>query len=93
MSFDDLLDLWSEDTALQLAAASAAIAAGNLPEAARLVHSASGASGICGVASLAQELKLVESLAAQGKRGDAASALAHAQARFAGLSGALHNAE
>ena len=46
MTFEELVDLWSVETGSQLAAASAALAAGQLAEAARLVHSASGASAL-----------------------------------------------
>jgi len=93
MAFEELLRLWADDTALQLAAASAALAAGNLADAARLVHGASGASGICGISALAEQLKMVEQLAVQGRSSDAQKALASAQVRFACLSGALQNAD
>jgi HPt (histidine-containing phosphotransfer) domain-containing protein len=91
MTFDELVNLWAEDTAAQLTAATAALAAGRLAEAARLVHSASGASGICGIAALADELKSAELLAVAGRGAEAGEALANAQRRFAMLSGALHN--
>jgi hypothetical protein len=89
MSFEELVDLWSTDTAAQLALASAALAAGNLAEAARLAHGASGTSGLCGVASLAADLRNVESLAAAGRATDAQAALARAQVSLASLSGEL----
>ncbi len=91
MSFAELLHLWSDDTALQLTSAGAALAAGNLAEAARLAHGAAGASGICGVAALADELKMVEALSVEGRCEDARAALATAQVRFTRLSGALEN--
>jgi HPt (histidine-containing phosphotransfer) domain-containing protein len=90
LSFDDLLELWSADTAKQLAQASAALAAGDMREAARLVHSASGASGLCGVTALAEQLKMVELLAVEGRCRDAQQALASARLRFAGINVALH---
>lgn len=91
LPFDELLELWADDTEQQLEAASAALGVGNLIEAARLVHSASGASGICGVDALASQLKIVETLAVLGRRQDARQALEQAQIRFACLSGALLN--
>jgi HPt (histidine-containing phosphotransfer) domain-containing protein len=91
LAFAELVALWADDTAQQLDAASAALAADNLPEAARLVHGASGASGICGVSTLADHLKIVETLAVQGRSNDARQALAQAQVRFACLSAALQN--
>jgi HPt (histidine-containing phosphotransfer) domain-containing protein len=90
LSFGELVDLWTADTASQLALASAALSAGNLAETARLVHSASGASGICGVTSLADELRIVQSLAEAGRRDAAQAALEQAQTSFADLSGELH---
>lgn len=90
LSFDELLTLWSDDTTAQLAGAGAALAAGNLAEAARLVHGASGASGLCGVAALSEELRRVEALAIAGRRKEASAALEVATERFASLSGALH---
>jgi HPt (histidine-containing phosphotransfer) domain-containing protein len=90
LAFDDLVEMWSEDTRKQLALASAALAAGDAREAARLVHGASGASGMCGVAALAEQLRMVEDLAVEGRCGDAQQVLARAQMRFAGISGALH---
>ncbi len=91
MTYDELLELWSTDTATQLADASAALAAGNLGDAARLVHSASGASGICKIATLAEELKTAENLAKDG-RGDAATeALKKAERRFRVINTALNN--
>jgi HPt (histidine-containing phosphotransfer) domain-containing protein len=91
MTFEELVDLWADDTEAQLTAASAALAAGRLAEAARLVHSASGASGLCGITSLAEELKSAELFATQGRGADASEALANAQRRFTQLNGALHN--
>jgi HPt (histidine-containing phosphotransfer) domain-containing protein len=93
LPFDELVTLWVDDTGQQLAAASAALAAGNLPEAARLVHGASGASGMCGVANLADQLRIVETLAVEGRCSDASQALAQAQIRFACLSGALQSGD
>jgi HPt (histidine-containing phosphotransfer) domain-containing protein len=89
LPFDELLELWADDTEQQLEAASTALGAGNLIEAARLVHSASGASGICGVDALASQLKIVETLAVLGRPRHARQALEQAQVRFACLSGAL----
>jgi len=91
MPFEELVTLWSGETAAQLASASAALTAGNLEEAARLVHSASGSSSICGVTTLAEELKSAEKLAAAGRGDDARQALANAHRRFTAISGALHN--
>ena len=91
MTYDELLDLWAIETASQLSSASAALAAGNLREAARLVHSASGASGICRIVTLADELKTAENLAKEGRGDAAARALEKAQQRFTSLNGALHN--
>ena len=91
MTYDELLELWAVETASQLASASAALAAGNLREAARLVHSASGASGICRIVTLADELKTAENLAKEGRVDAAAQALEKAQQRFTTLNGALHN--
>lgn len=90
LPFDDLLNLWSEDTANQLWLASAALVAGDHREAARLAHGACGASGLCGVKALADQLRMVEDLAGEGRCGDAQQVLASAQVRFAGISGALH---
>jgi HPt (histidine-containing phosphotransfer) domain-containing protein len=92
MAFEELLDLWSSDTAKLLARANVAMAAGNLTEAARLVHSASGASGICKIATLAEELKTAELLAKDGRRDAATVALAQAERRFTAINGALHGA-
>jgi HPt (histidine-containing phosphotransfer) domain-containing protein len=91
MPFEELVSLWAGETETQLASASAALAAGNLEEAARLVHSASGSSSICGVTTLAEELKSAEKLAAAGRGEDARQALANAHRRFTAISGALHN--
>jgi len=90
MTFDELLELWSTDTATQLAAASAALVAGNLGEAARLVHSASGASGICQIATLAEELKTAENLAKDGRADAATEALNKAERRFKAINTALN---
>jgi HPt (histidine-containing phosphotransfer) domain-containing protein len=90
MAFEELLDLWSSDTSKLLARANVAMASGNLAEAARLVHSASGASGICKISTLAEELKTAELLAKDGRRDAAAEALAKAERRFMSIDGALH---
>ena len=90
MAFEELLALWSSDTAKLIARAKVAMAAGNLTEAARLVHSASGASGICNIAALADELKTAELLAKDGHRDAATEALARAERRFMAINGALH---
>ena len=89
LSFDDLVKLWSTETADQLQSAVTAIAAGNLPEAARLVHGAAGATGMCGVAGLADQLKAVELLTAAGRVNDAQKALTRARVRFERVSGLL----
>jgi HPt (histidine-containing phosphotransfer) domain-containing protein len=90
MAFEELVDLWSSDTAKLLARAKVAMATGNLDEAARLAHSASGASGICKIAKLAEELKTAELLAKDGHRDAACEALARAERRFTAIDGALH---
>jgi HPt (histidine-containing phosphotransfer) domain-containing protein len=90
LAFGELVEMWSEDTRLQLRLASAALVAGDLREAARLIHGASGSSGMCGVTALAEQLRMVENLAVEGRGGDAQQVLASAQVRFAGISGALH---
>jgi HPt (histidine-containing phosphotransfer) domain-containing protein len=89
LSFDDLVKLWSTETADQLESAVAALAAGNLPEAARLVHGAAGATGMCGVVALADQLKAVELLAVAGRGSDAQEALTRARTRFERVSGLL----
>jgi hypothetical protein len=89
LSFNDLVTLWSTETAEQLTSADAALEAGNLPEAARLVHGAAGASGMCGVAGLADQLKAVELLAVAGRGPDAQQALVRARARFTRVSAQL----
>ena len=91
MPFEELVNLWTGETEAQLASASRALAAGNFEEAARLVHSASGSSSICGVTTLADELKSAEKLAAAGRGNDARQALANAHRRFTAISGALQN--
>jgi HPt (histidine-containing phosphotransfer) domain-containing protein len=92
LSFTDLVTLWSTETAEQLTSADAALEAGNLPEAARLVHGAAGASGMCGVTGLADQLKAVELLAVAGRGSDAQQALTRAHARFTHVSEQLTNA-
>jgi len=87
--FADFVELWTEDTGYQLRLASAALAAGDLRAAARLVRRASAASGMCGVTGLADELRMVEDLAAEGRISDALEALANARVRFAAISAAL----
>jgi HPt (histidine-containing phosphotransfer) domain-containing protein len=89
LAFEELLALWTDDTEQHLAAANAALMSGNLVEAARLVHSASSASGLCGVRAIAEQLRIVERLAAQGRGAVARQALEQAQVRFACLTGAL----
>ena len=89
LSFDDLVNLWSTETADQLESAVAALAAGNLSEAARLVHGAAGATGMCGVVGLADQLKAVELLAVAGRGSDAQEALTRARVRFERVSGLL----
>ena len=91
MTFDELLELWSTDTATQLAAASTALAAGDLGQAARLVHSASGACGICKIATLAEELKTAENLAKDGRADAATEALKKAERRFRAINTALNS--
>ena len=93
LSFNDLIALWSTETADQLTSADAALEAGNLPEAARLVHGAAGASGMCGVTALADQLKAVELLAVAGRAADAQQALARAHARFTRVSEQLNASE
>jgi HPt (histidine-containing phosphotransfer) domain-containing protein len=89
LAFNDLVELWSTETADQLESATNALTAGNLPEAARLVHGAAGASGMCGVTGLADQLKAVELLAVAGRSADAQKALTRARARFTRVSGVL----
>lgn len=89
MAFAELVGLWSQDTEAQLAAAGAALDAGDLREVARFAHSASGASASCGVEGLGRLLKRVESLAAEGNSAGAATALARARGLFARLRDAL----
>lgn len=89
ISVADLVELWSTETADQLRSAVDALAAGNLPEAARLVHGAAGATGMCGVAGLADQLKAIELLAIAGRAADAQQALERARARFERVSGVL----
>ncbi len=89
LSFEDLVNLWSTETADQLQCAVTALAEGNLSEAARLVHGAAGATGMCGVAGLADQLKAVELLAVAGRSSDAEEALTRARVRFERVSGLL----
>ena len=91
MPFGELVNLWAGETDAQLASANAALTAGNFEEAARLVHSASGSSSICGVTTLADDLKSAEKLAAAGLGDEARQALANAHRRFTAISRALHN--
>jgi len=89
LTFKDLVDLWATETADQLETATIALAAGNLPEAARLVHGAAGASGLCGVIQLADQLRAVELLVVAGRAADAKKALSRARTRFTRVSGVL----
>jgi HPt (histidine-containing phosphotransfer) domain-containing protein len=89
LAFNDLVELWSTETADQLETAKNALSSGNLPEAARLVHGAAGASGLCGVTALADQLKAVELLVVAGRSADAKKALTRARARFTRVSGVL----
>jgi len=89
LAFADLVELWTEDTGYQLRLASAALAGGDPREGARPVRAASGASGMCGVTSLVDELRMVEDLAVAGRSSDALQVLAIARVRFAGISAAL----
>jgi HPt (histidine-containing phosphotransfer) domain-containing protein len=89
LAFNDLVQLWSSETADQLESAGNALVEGNLPEAARLVHGAAGASGMCGVTALADQLKAVELLTVAGRQADAQQALVRARARFARVSAVL----
>jgi len=91
MPLEELVDLWAVETEAQLGSASEALAAGNLAEAARLVHSASGSSGICGITALADALKSAEQLANAGRGADASQALATAHLLFTSISGVLQN--
>jgi HPt (histidine-containing phosphotransfer) domain-containing protein len=91
MPFEELVDLWAVETEAQLGSASVALAAGNLAEAARLVHSASGSSGICGITALADALKLAEKHAAAGRGAEASQTLANAHHLFTAISSALQN--
>ena len=89
LTFNDLVELWTTETADQLESATNALNSGDLPEAARLVHGAAGASGLCGVIELADQLRAVELLAVAGRSDDAQKALVRARARFTRVSGVL----
>jgi HPt (histidine-containing phosphotransfer) domain-containing protein len=89
LTFNDLVELWTTETAEQLESATTALNSGDLPEATRLVHGAAGASGLCGVVELADQLRAVELLTAAGRSADAQKALVRARARFTHVSGML----
>ena len=89
LTFNDLVELWTTETADQLETATTALNAGDLQEAARLVHGAAGATGLCGVVELADQLRAVELLIVAGRSADAQKALPRARARFTRVSGEL----
>lgn len=85
----DLERMWLSETSERLDAAADALAAGDLANVVRIVHSAAGTSGICGAAGLSASLTNVERLAADGRNGEVREGLASAQAQFVGLVNAL----
>ena len=85
----ELQDLWLTETADRLELAVAALLAGDLSEAVRLVHGAAGTTGICGAAALAHDLTSIERLAAAGRAADAERALGLARDEFRLLTSVL----
>jgi len=90
MTTGELQDMWLAETAERLELAVNALAAGDLSEVVRLVHSAAGTTGICGAAELAQDLTNLEHLAAAGRADDAQRALGSARVEFGLLTSVLH---
>jgi HPt (histidine-containing phosphotransfer) domain-containing protein len=85
----DLERMWLLETEERLSAATEALAAGDLPGVARIVHSAAGTSGICGAVGLCASLTSVERLAEEGRNSEVREGLACVQAQFSGLVNAL----
>jgi HPt (histidine-containing phosphotransfer) domain-containing protein len=85
----DLERMWLSETEERLSAATAALAADDLAEVARIVHSAAGTSGICGAVGLSASLTSVERLAMDGHMKDVREGLASAQEQFSGIVNAL----
>lgn len=86
---NELVDLWTEDTAERFNAAAEALTAGDVSDAAREAHTAAGASGLCGAAALSDALREVEAMALAGHRREALQALSDARITFERVRGAL----
>jgi HPt (histidine-containing phosphotransfer) domain-containing protein len=82
LTLDELREMWVAQTSEQIAMALTAMAAGEMSDAVRCVHTAAGTAGMCGATSLARHLSTVERLAADGRGDEARAALGVAQEDF-----------
>jgi HPt (histidine-containing phosphotransfer) domain-containing protein len=85
----ELAQMWLAETTERFAAAATALAAGDLAEVERIVHSAAGTSGICGASGLSASLTSVERLAAAGRAREVQEGLASALTAFTAIASAL----